>query len=142
MQCRAACSAGPPCCAGRLCDVLPACLQARLAHEEAIEANAGVWWQGTLQAVPLQEGLAQQRGIKRHADKVGERSRQDGTLPGNALHAAQCSRAMLCCAALRSARGSACQTWLVSACMCDKVQGNVDPVRTRMSSGSLRQAAL
>ena len=53
-----------------------------------MEANAGIWWQGTLQAVPLQQGLAQQRGIKRHADKVGEHSRQYGTLPGIALHAA------------------------------------------------------
>ena len=68
--------------------VLPCCVQARLAHEEAVEANAGIWWQGTLQAVPLQEGLAQQRGIKRHADKVGEHSRQCGTLPSTALHAA------------------------------------------------------
>ena len=68
--------------------VLPCWLQARLAHEEAMEANAGVWWQGTLQAVPLQEGLAQQRGIKRHADKVGEHSRQDGALPGISLHTA------------------------------------------------------
>ncbi|CAL5229441.1 g12764 [Coccomyxa viridis] len=44
--------------------------QERLKHEEAVEANNGVWWSARLRVVPLDESAAAQKGIKRGADKV------------------------------------------------------------------------
>lgn len=45
-------------------------LQERLKHEEAVEANNGVWWKDRLRVVPIDEAAAVQKGIKRGADKV------------------------------------------------------------------------
>jgi hypothetical protein len=45
--------------------------QERLRHEELVEGNNGVWWRAQLRAVPLAEGAAAQKGIKRGADKAG-----------------------------------------------------------------------
>ena len=49
---------------------LVALSQERLKHEEALEANNGVWWSARLRVLPLDEGAAAQKGIKRGADKV------------------------------------------------------------------------
>ena len=61
-----------PCCP-HVCFVLEktfATPQERLRHEEAIEANNGVWWSAQLRAVPLDENAASQKGIWRGADKA------------------------------------------------------------------------
>jgi hypothetical protein len=48
-----------------ICDI-----QERLKHEEAVEANNGVWWSGRLRVVAIDEEAAAQKGIKRGSDKA------------------------------------------------------------------------
>lgn len=45
-------------------------MQAELQREADLETNRGVYIVATLQAVPLEPGVAAQRGVKRSADKI------------------------------------------------------------------------
>ena len=45
-------------------------LQAELRRQEQIEHNRGVYIAATLAAAPLPEATAEQKGVRRHADKI------------------------------------------------------------------------